>query len=522
VPSVASEINAAQQSRFHHSQARSRTDGNDRSQSSPFADLLDSTTPPATEPPPAPRTARTDKSDDSRPADQNRQADAASNQNTANNTKAAGDSLNAANANDGKNTDATTKDAKSGDDNAKTTKTTKTDDSTTGSADADSGTKTDGDLAAALQAMVVAPTQQPPAADPNAVAVLQPAVTDASQANAAAGAGQTPQPDALAALQAAEQSAAAMNAGVSDQAQTTAAADEAKGKGQAADDSKGDGTVKKDAKADGKGDVKALTQAKADVAVDAKTAAVQPKTDSDDDTGPQSGDKPADPNHHNVAKPASDISEPDARGHRTTDVGGAKTGVVQNPHINGNATAVAADIAASTTAAAAASPGISTTPAQPQPATPAHLQAQLQTGADTSTAVPLSGVAVEIATQATAGKRQFEIRLDPPELGRIDVKLDIDKNGNTTTRLVVERTDTLDLLKRDSQQLERALQQAGLKTSDNGLEFSLRQQSAQSDDQGSSKATTLVVPDEDAAPLPVQRQGYGRLLGMSGGLDIRV
>ena len=75
-----------------------------------------------------------------------------------------------------------------------------------------------------------------------------------------------------------------------------------------------------------------------------------------------------------------------------------------------------------------------------------------------------------------AGNKHFEIRLDPPELGRIDVKLDVDRDGNVSTRLVVDRADTLDLLKRDASTLERALQQAGLKTSDNALEFSLRQQ----------------------------------------------
>jgi flagellar hook-length control protein FliK len=74
--------------------------------------------------------------------------------------------------------------------------------------------------------------------------------------------------------------------------------------------------------------------------------------------------------------------------------------------------------------------------------------------------VPIAGLAVEIATQAQAGNHRFEIRLDPPELGRIDVRLDIDRDGNVTTRLVADRADTLDLLKRDSTQLERALQQA--------------------------------------------------------------
>ena len=64
-------------------------------------------------------------------------------------------------------------------------------------------------------------------------------------------------------------------------------------------------------------------------------------------------------------------------------------------------------------------------------------------------AVPVAGLAVEIATRAKDGKNRFEIRLDPPELGRIDVRLDIDGKGNVTSRLLVDRADTLDLLRRD-------------------------------------------------------------------------
>ena len=47
-----------------------------------------------------------------------------------------------------------------------------------------------------------------------------------------------------------------------------------------------------------------------------------------------------------------------------------------------------------------------------------------------------------------------------------------------TSRLTVDRADTYDLLRRDAAGLERALQDAGLKTADNGLQFSLRDQSA--------------------------------------------
>jgi flagellar hook-length control protein FliK len=147
----------------------------------------------------------------------------------------------------------------------------------------------------------------------------------------------------------------------------------------------------------------------------------------------------------------------------------------------------------------------------------AQAQPQMQ-----AAAVPLAGLAVEIATQAHAGKHHFDIRLDPPELGRIDVKLDVDRDGNVSTKLIADRNDTLDLLKRDSAQLERALQDAGLKTSDNTLQFSLRQQGFTHDDTPSQNGAQTVMLDDDPAPLEALRQGYGRLLGLGGGLDIRV
>ena len=137
--------------------------------------------------------------------------------------------------------------------------------------------------------------------------------------------------------------------------------------------------------------------------------------------------------------------------------------------------------------------------------------------------VPVAGLAVEIAAQARSGKHRFEIRLDPPELGRVDVRLEIDSEGHVKSRLVVERAETLDLLRRDAPQLERALQQAGLKTSDNALEFSLRHQAPHHDqNETMQNAARLIAPDDSADPLEAMQQHYGRLLGLGGGIDIRV
>jgi flagellar hook-length control protein FliK len=89
--------------------------------------------------------------------------------------------------------------------------------------------------------------------------------------------------------------------------------------------------------------------------------------------------------------------------------------------------------------------------------------------------INLPHMAFEIARQVHAGSNKFQIRLDPADMGRVDVSLDIDKNGTVNARLVVEKMETLDLMQRDQRSLEKALQQAGLDSSKTNLEFSLKQ-----------------------------------------------
>jgi chemotaxis protein MotD len=139
-------------------------------------------------------------------------------------------------------------------------------------------------------------------------------------------------------------------------------------------------------------------------------------------------------------------------------------------------------------------------------------------------AVPVEGVGVQIAAQAKAGKHSFEIRLDPPELGRIDVRLDVDRDGHVTSRLVVDRPETLDLLRRDAGGLERALQDAGLKTTGNGLQFSLRDQTMQQQQafHQSRDTADVIVRDDALAPVETIQRGYRTLAGLRGGVDISV
>ena len=151
--------------------------------------------------------------------------------------------------------------------------------------------------------------------------------------------------------------------------------------------------------------------------------------------------------------------------------------------------------------------------------------ASLSVTAATNAPVPLSGLALEIAASVKNGKSSFEIRLDPADLGRIDVRIDVDRSGQVTSHLTVEKPETLSMLQQDAPQLQRALDDAGLKTGSGSLQFSLRDQSTSSQNNGNqtgSNAQRLVVSEEDTIPAAVAGRTYGRMLGSSSGVDIRV
>jgi flagellar hook-length control protein FliK len=151
--------------------------------------------------------------------------------------------------------------------------------------------------------------------------------------------------------------------------------------------------------------------------------------------------------------------------------------------------------------------------------------AQLTVTAATAAAVPLNGLALQIAVTAQSGKSRFEIRLDPAELGRIDVRIDVDRHGQLTSHLTVEKPETLAMLRQDAPQLQRALDNAGFKTGDGGLQFSLRDQSSSGQNTGheaGSNAQRLIISEDDNVPAAVAGRTYGRMSGSGSGVDIRV
>ncbi|NVK35428.1 MAG: flagellar hook-length control protein FliK [Rhodobacteraceae bacterium] len=88
-------------------------------------------------------------------------------------------------------------------------------------------------------------------------------------------------------------------------------------------------------------------------------------------------------------------------------------------------------------------------------------------------------VAGAMARNLQNGNTRFQMRFDPPELGRVDVSMKVASDGSVQAHMIVERPETLDMFLRDQRALERALESAGLSTNSENLQFSLKDQSGQ-------------------------------------------
>jgi len=96
-----------------------------------------------------------------------------------------------------------------------------------------------------------------------------------------------------------------------------------------------------------------------------------------------------------------------------------------------------------------------------------------QTSSGAST--PATQVGLSIGKAAANGQNRFTLRLEPPDLGRVEVKMEVSSEGNLRAMIRADSRETLDLLQRDVRSLERALADTGLKTDSGSLNFSLSQ-----------------------------------------------
>ena len=125
---------------------------------------------------------------------------------------------------------------------------------------------------------------------------------------------------------------------------------------------------------------------------------------------------------------------------------------------------------------------------------------------------------------------KFEMRLDPPELGKVDVRLEVGKDGRVTAVLAARDPAVVEALMRGAKTLENTLTQAGLSLSQGGVQVELDQrgsgqqfsnlmnqndshqdrQTGQQLQNGDAEISDVEAQMAPAADQPIQFQSWSR------------
>lgn len=140
-------------------------------------------------------------------------------------------------------------------------------------------------------------------------------------------------------------------------------------------------------------------------------------------------------------------------------------------------------------------------------------------------------VAVNIQRAIGAGNDRISIQLRPQDLGRIEVVMEMGKDGRMTAVITVDKPETLDMMKSDAKGLIQSLNDAGLQTDAGSLSFNLKsngedasQYASNNDNQNNNADTEFSLDGEndgvEAAPLLAE--GEEAQLDADGHLDVQV
>lgn len=125
---------------------------------------------------------------------------------------------------------------------------------------------------------------------------------------------------------------------------------------------------------------------------------------------------------------------------------------------------------------------VDTSAPAPQAATQASTTSNPLSDASRATATPPALQSAPAATievysriieRADGRAQRFEVRLDPAELGRVDVRIEIGADKKVHAVLAAHDSAALSDLMRGQRALERALSEAGIDLADNGVRFEM-------------------------------------------------
>jgi hypothetical protein len=75
----------------------------------------------------------------------------------------------------------------------------------------------------------------------------------------------------------------------------------------------------------------------------------------------------------------------------------------------------------------------------------------------------------------------LDLRLEPAALGKVQIKFDFAADGKTNVMVIADRQETLDMMKRDTDSIQKLLSDNGIKAESGSLSFNLRGQQQNND-----------------------------------------
>lgn len=130
-------------------------------------------------------------------------------------------------------------------------------------------------------------------------------------------------------------------------------------------------------------------------------------------------------------------------------------------------------------------------------------------------------VKVNITKSAIKGVDKIDISLKPEDLGHIEVKMQISKDGKLQAHIISSRPETMEMLQKEMQSLERAFADAGFEMDEGGLTFSFndRDQANQNEKEESTRLRHFIgemLEGENTEEMANDNWNYSK------GLNIRV
>ena len=189
----------------------------------------------------------------------------------------------------------------------------------------------------------------------------------------------------------------------------------------------------------------------------------------------------------------------------------AQAAAAQAAQAGGDAKGLAQAQAATTTSGGSAHAGGGESVTQPGgvSANQQTQQAQAQTAAQQAKSAekPVSTgrsiveqISVKVTKALKGGIDKINIQLRPAHMGRVEVKLEMTHDNRLSAMVIADNRETLETLKNESRELQRALLDAGLNTDSGDLNFSLRGEEQQAQDDKGSSGRPL-TGEEDIAEL---------------------